>query len=102
MKIHFRTKEQPRVTEYTNLDGDQIPVTDHTELLIRWGGKTHDDGQLRIVATIQQWRELNLIVEQAIAELPDTRAAQRKDKADRDKLLKTISDTRAKLAKVRK
>ena len=101
MKIHFRTKEQPRVSEYTNFDGDNIPVTDHTELLIRWGGETQDDGQLRIVATIQQWRELNLIVEQAIADLPDTRAAQRKDKEVRDRLVQTIAATRAKMENVR-
>jgi hypothetical protein len=101
VKIHFRTKEQPRVSEYTNFDGDNIPVTDHTELLIRWGGETQDDGQLRIVATIQQWRELNLIVEQAIADLPDTRAAQRKDKEVRDRLVQTIAATRAKMENVR-
>jgi len=102
VKIHYRAKHHPLVTEYTNFDGDNIPVTDHTELLILWGGKTPDDGQLRIVATIQQWRELNLIVEQAIADLPETRAAKRKDKADHVKLLKTISETRAKLAEVDK
>ena len=101
MKIHFRTKDQPRVSEYTNFDGDNIPVTDHTELLIRWGGETQNDGQLRIVATIQQWRELNLIVEQAIADLPETRAAQRKDKEVRDRLVQTIAATRAKMENVR-
>jgi hypothetical protein len=101
VKIHFRTKDQPRVSEYTNFDGDNIPVTDHTELLIRWGGETQNDGQLRIVATIQQWRELNLIVEQAIADLPETRAAQRKDKEVRDRLVQTIAATRAKMENVR-
>jgi hypothetical protein len=102
VKIHFRTKDQPRVTEYTNYDGDNIPVTGHTELLIRWGGNSQDDGQLRIVATIQQWRELNLVVEQAIADLPDTRAALRKDKADRDKLAQTIAATRDRLENIGK
>ena len=102
MKVHIRTKEHPRVTEYTNFDGDDIPITAHTELLIRWGGEKFDVGQLRVVMTIQEWRELNLIVEQAITELPDTRAAARKQKADQEQLRETIADTRAKLAQVGK
>ena len=102
MKIHYRSKHHPRVTEYTNFDGDEIPITDHTELLIRWGGKTHEDGQLRVVTTIQEWRELNLIVEQAITELPDTRAANRKDKEDRDRLRETIAAKRNRLESIGK
>jgi len=102
VKVHIRTKNNPCIIEYTNFDGDDIPITDHTELLIRWGGERFDDGQLRVVMTIQEWRELNLIVEQAVTELPDTRAAKRKARADSEQLKKTIADTRAKLAEVRK
>ena len=96
MKIHVPLNGHPRVTEYNNLDGSDIPINGFTALLIRYGT---DDDQFRMVTTIQEWRELNLIVEQTITDLPETRAWARKDQAQREKLRESIAAARAELAK---